>query len=117
VTIGDVTIGEWLDTRTPAPPEALAARLRAALGSQAQRDARELPDRALDAALVLLAALMARECTRRDQALDLLAADALVTYAFEAGSDAPERLAAQAEGAMQRIAALAEPAVAPRGAP
>lgn len=112
-----MTIGEWLDTRTPAPPDALAARLRAALGSEVERDARELPDRALDAALALLGALMARECTERDQALDLLAADALVTYAFEAASDAPERIAAQAERAMERIGALAERATTSGAAP
>jgi hypothetical protein len=39
--------------------------------------------------------------------LELLAADALVTYAFEAAADAPTLLSERARQAMMRIAALA----------
>jgi len=44
----------------------------------------------------------------RAHALDVLSADALLTYAFEAAADEPSRLTARADLAMQRIAALAE---------
>jgi len=43
----------------------------------------------------------------RGVALDLLAADACVTWAFEAAADAPSTLGARAEAAMQRIAEVA----------
>jgi len=48
-------------------------------------------------------------CLTRDSAIDLLAIDAIVTYAFEAAADDPERLEARTRGALERIAALAEP--------
>ena len=48
-------------------------------------------------------------CLTRDSALELLAVDAIVTYAFEASADRPERLEDIAGAALARIAALAEP--------
>ncbi len=45
----------------------------------------------------------------RETALDLLSADAYVTYAFEAAADDPSRLPALAERAMRRIADRAAP--------
>jgi hypothetical protein len=66
-----------------------------------------------DVAVTLLAAgerlvgsLLDDEATSRGSALDLLAADALVTYAFEAASERPAELSARAASAMARIAAL-----------
>jgi hypothetical protein len=57
----------------------------------------------------LLAEVIApRSGDARAAALDLLAADACVTWAFEAGADEPGTLAARAEDAMQRIALAAE---------
>ena len=47
-------------------------------------------------------------CLTRDSALDLLAVDALVTYAFEAAADAPEVLETLSTDALRRIASLAE---------
>jgi uncharacterized membrane protein len=43
----------------------------------------------------------------RESALDLLAADALVTYAFEAASEQPAELERRARDAMARISAIA----------
>ena len=51
--------------------------------------------------------LLAIDCAMRDRALDLLAVDALVTYAFEAAAEHPESLAQRATTAMSSIAALA----------
>jgi hypothetical protein len=48
-------------------------------------------------------------CLTRDCALALLAVDAVVTYAFEAAADDPERLEARTEAALARIADLARP--------
>jgi uncharacterized membrane protein len=106
-----VTIGAWLAARVPAPPEALRARLEAQLGDALSDDAREAPSRFLAAGERLAATLLASGSTSRDSALDLLAADALVTYAFEAASEAPADLATRASEAMVRIAALG--AIAP----
>lgn len=80
----------WLSARTPPPPDALARRLARAV--------RELPERELaDAAHVadaldrigalLLADVTARASQAPELALDLLAADAFVTYAVEAAAE------------------------------
>jgi hypothetical protein len=51
-------------------------------------------------------ALRASPMTRA-QALDVLGADALLTFAFEAAADDPSMLTARADAAMLRVAALA----------
>jgi hypothetical protein len=56
-----------------------------------------------------LADLLALGCAQRDRALDLLAVDALVTYAFEAASESPDTLASRATNAMMVIARLVTP--------
>ena len=102
-------VTEWLAARQPPPPPSLDARLRAALAEDARggHNARELPELLLDAGVRLLEGLLREERVARDQALDLLAADALVTYAFEAASDDPGRLEQRASLAMRRVASLA----------
>jgi hypothetical protein len=102
-----VTVADWLATRTPEPPAELAERVRRALGPMLERSAREVPDAALAAAEAMLRELRRDGCACRAQALDLLAVDALVTYAFEAASEEPDALAARADAAMRRIAELA----------
>jgi hypothetical protein len=102
-----MTVGQWLDARRPAPPPLLAERLRQLLGDGARQDAGEAADVCLAAGERLLAALMRAEPASRETALNLLAADALVTYAFEAASVEPWSLDERAAAAMQRISALA----------
>ena len=102
-----MTIAEWLRARTPPAPEPLVARIEAALGNHRTVEAERSPELLLDAAVGLLEPLLAREHAGRDAALDLLAADALVTYAFEAASADPEQLDAQTRDAMIRLAGLA----------
>lgn len=109
-----ITVADWLSSREPAPPSALTDRLRAALGTQASRDASEAADVCLAAGERLLSAVLENESASRECAIDLLAADALVTYAFEAASSDPSELAARASRAMTRIASLG--VVAPRRA-
>jgi hypothetical protein len=62
----------------------------------------------IDAAEVLLAELLARPSAGRESALDLLAVDALVTYAFEAAASEPGKLESHATDAMSRFSAIAE---------
>ena len=107
-----MTIGEWLDTRTPEPPAELAVVLREALGASLARDAAEMPEASLGAAEALLARALEAGCRDRAQAVVLLAADALVTYAFEAAAEDPDRLGERAAAAIERLARLA---VAPAG--
>ncbi len=97
----------WLEERRPAPPPALAARLREALTGVSDAADESVAERCLAAGERLLAGLLARDCGSRDAALDLLAADALVTYAFEAASTEPARLEERARRAMTNLAAVA----------
>jgi len=80
-------LSTWLSVRTPAAPQALAGRITDAVDNEAGAPPRTLA--------VLGARLLDRVATAttqdRRQALDLLAADALVTYAFEAQAEADVR--------------------------
>ena len=73
----------WLDTRRPVPPATLRERLRSAvhdtsdgLVAHLARHGRELLDK-----------VAAHPQGGRELALDLLAADAFATYAFEAQAE------------------------------
>lgn len=67
------------------------------------------PDALLDASATAMAEVLRNGCLTRESALDLLAVDALITYAFEAAADDPEQLDARTRAALATIAALAEP--------
>jgi hypothetical protein len=101
-----MTLAEWLDVRSPAPPAALRDRIEDALGDDLFGEATDVPETCLAAAERLIRVLLGEKATSRESALDLLAADALVTYAFEAASERPADLAQRASAAMARIAAL-----------
>ena len=74
----------WLDTRRPPPPTALRAHLEAEL-----TDAElALPEHLADLGRRALARVVDQPASGRDLALELLAADALITYAFEAQAEA-----------------------------
>jgi hypothetical protein len=100
------TVVEWLGRREPAPPDALLLRLREALGPDAERGEGDSAAACLAAGERLLAKVLREEDASRDHALDLLAADALVTYAFEAASSQPAALPELAARAMSRMATL-----------
>jgi len=101
-------LAQWLDVRMPAPPDALRRRIDAGLGDDLHGQSVDVSETCLTAAERLVRALLSENATSRDSALDLLAADALVTYAFEAASERPGDLAARASAAMARIAALGQ---------
>lgn len=104
------TPAAWLDEREPVPPPALAVRLREVVGAQLHEPTTDVADVFLAKAECLLTTLFGEGRTTRATALDLLCADALVTYAFEAASDDPDRLGARAQRAITRISQLAGPA-------
>ena len=88
----------------PAPPPALHQRLCALVADSAERPVSQVPEACLEAGERLLDALLASGSTSRATALDLLAVDSLVTYAFQAAADEPTRLEERAARAMARIA-------------
>ena len=105
-----MTLRTWLDTRSPRPPEHLARRIDEVLGEALDTPARGETERSracLAAADELLGDLLSRGTAGRESALDLLTVDALATYAFEAASDAPEKIPDRAADAMRRFAAIA----------
>jgi hypothetical protein len=84
----------WLASRHPVPPARIAAHL--ATASVGHRGA--LPEQLTRAGVALLRRVTAAPMGGRELALDLLAADACVTYAFEA----------QAEADVDQLIALAD---------
>jgi hypothetical protein len=102
-----MTVEAWLRSRTPPPPPALLERAVSALGSAAAKDASEADTVCLDAAVRLLEPLLREDRPGRESALDLLAADALTTYAFEAAGAELEHLDDRTVEAMRQLAGLA----------
>jgi hypothetical protein len=107
---GDPTASgvRWAAAQEPPAPAALVERVGGALAPFDADDAAARPARCLAAAEAVLARLLAGGATgtrSREAALDLLAADALVTYAFEAASETPAALPALAREAIERLAA------------
>jgi hypothetical protein len=103
-----VTVRAWLRARQPAAPPRLAARVESALGDRCELPNTQAADACLDASVDLLRELLSRESAGRESALDLLAADALVTYAFEAAAQDPQTLATRADDAMRRLSAAVQ---------
>jgi hypothetical protein len=106
-----VKLSEWLDARTPKPPAALAARVRGALAPLLESEVEEGCGRThtelLAAARSLLGAVLESEPAERACAHDLLAADALVTYAFEIAAEDAEAIDELAASTMRDFGALA----------
>lgn len=109
------TVGEWVAQLDPRPPVALHERLTALLAPGANRPVADVAEICVDTGVRLLDEMLASEATDRAHALDLLAVDALITYAFQVAADEPARIESRAAAAMARIAALSV-AGAPNGA-
>jgi hypothetical protein len=88
----------WLSTRRPAPPAVLRAQIERAVSDGPL----SLPAHLAEVGRALLGKVASRPQGGRELALDLLAADAFITYAFEA----------QAEADVGGVARLAEGVVA-----
>ena len=101
------TVGEWLASRVPPPPVALATRLKLALSARADDPLSSSPAAFLAGAEDLLKTLLQNGSTSRETALDLLTVDALVTYAFESAAELGDMNFDKTSGeAMRRIAAV-----------
>jgi hypothetical protein len=87
-------IRTWLDQRRPAPPRALRAQIERAVTDASL----PLPAHLAELGHTLLGRVASRPAGGRELALDLLTADAFITYTFEA----------QAEADVGGLAALAE---------
>jgi hypothetical protein len=85
----------WLDARAPGVPPRLLARMRGAVAEA--EPAPDVPAQLGEAALSCLRSALAHGADRA-AALDLLAADALLTYACEAAAE-------QEPGALARFTA------------
>lgn len=101
------TVRAWLDARDPAPPPALMARAREVLDGEGALQLPLAAEPFLGAAESLLARMLREGCDTRGSALDLLVADALVTWAFESAAEGADDLRALALDAMARIASMA----------
>ena len=89
----------WLDSRRPAPPGALGERLQGTVDHLLPAPGTPLPAYLAQLGRELLAGVASRPAGGRELALDLLAADAFVTYAFEAQAEEDVGMLAQvAEG-------------------
>jgi hypothetical protein len=100
--------GQWVASHAEQPPAALRARLDATLNTTAADSATPVAPALLHAGQNLLSTILSSGSTQRDAALDLLTADALVTYAFEAAADEPSLLDARAADAMRAIASVVD---------
>ena len=78
-----MTVRQWIAGRSPRPPEALENRILALLGPAADDDVAATTDACLRAAAGALESLVRERRFEREDALELLAIDALTTYAYE----------------------------------
>lgn len=101
-----MSLRAWLSARVPAQPPALSQRI-AELAEPFETSPGAHADQCLAAAAAGLRRLLDQSEASRAGALDLLAVDALVTYAFEAASEEPERIPVLATQAMHQLSALA----------
>lgn len=92
----------------PPPPEPLRSRVVLALGAALGQDVADTERVCLEAAERVLERLFAEGVGERREAADLLAADALVTYALEFAAGAPERFEEHATRAIERFGQLSE---------
>lgn len=118
-------VRDWLESRKPPPPPNLAERLVVALAaaptdsrrSRSRPPATGLPEALISAAEVILRGIASRQpgdageysaaidADRpvRTTAIDLLAADALITYSLEAAADHHESYPATTDAIIARL--------------
>lgn len=100
-----MSAAEWIAAARPEAPERLVARVREVLDAHPEWAKAPVAETLVEAADALLeTVLQESEGPARDRALDLLAADACVTWAFEAAADDPASLGAHAKATMERLA-------------
>ena len=103
-----MTVTDWLAQRTPVVPEALRERVTFQLGDQCNAPAAGASEACAAAGVRVVESLISTECAQRQHAIDLLAADALVTYAIESAAERSPDFAAEMDRLVARVAAVAE---------
>lgn len=104
-----MTLGDWLDARIPQPPPPLAGALRLELQDELGAQLEEMPAVLLRAGERVLERVLNADPQTAAVAPDLLLADALVTYAFEATAESASNADSFARDAMTRLSALSDP--------
>ena len=104
-----MTIGEWLQARQPKPPAELMQTLETALGPALNDDSENATAVFLAAAERMLRGLVTSSETGRPIAGELLAIDALTTYAVEAAAETLDSMPDFAGDAMARFANIIQP--------
>ena len=95
---------EWVERAEPAAPPALVRRVAEVFSAHPGWEELPVADALTLAGEELLRAVLGETAAdARACALDLLAADACVTWAFEVAATAPDVLPGRAQDAMQRI--------------
>ena len=98
------THSEWVERAEPAAPPALVRRVAEVFSSHPGWEELPIADALTLAGEELLRAVLGETAAdARACALDLLAADACVTWAFEVAATDPDVLPGRAQEAMQRI--------------
>ena len=82
-----MTVGDWIRSRTAQSPAALTHEILVALGADSEASESRTAELCLVAAKRSLAALVGDNRFAREHALELLAIDALTTFAFEHASE------------------------------
>jgi hypothetical protein len=95
---------QWLRSRNPAPPDHLLNRMEAALSDS---KGLSLSEEFLSAGARILESLTKNSGgIQRDTAIDLLAADALITYALEAASENCESFDPETRATLAAVAKI-----------
>ena len=101
-----MTHAEWARHRAPLAPPAILQRIGALFDAHPDWASLGRADAFQRATEELARCVLAADGTKRANALDLLSADACVTFAFEAAADEPATLVDHARTLQQRIAAI-----------
>ena len=100
-----MTHARWAAERSGEAPPALVQRLRDIFAAHPEWEALSRVEAFTNAAEWLSRRVLESEASR-PVALDLLAADACITFAFEAAADEPETLGARAAATQLRLSTL-----------
>lgn len=97
----------WLRSRMPEAPQTLVIHIQTLLESHAEWESLSRAEAFIEASQRLLRRVLTADPVARASALDLLAADACVTFAFESAADDPPTIPARAKIAKWVIAGVA----------
>ena len=102
-----MTHAAWVAKRRPEAPASLVTSVEQALEAVSPRHGASRVESLIDAGCFLLRRVLAAAPASRASALDLLGADACITYAFEAAAGDPRRVAEWSERANRDIGNVA----------